>query len=222
MTLLVLHQRPVVGAVFQHVILHDLILGGVVGILADAPRKLGVIRVDTRVDDRHRDPRPHGSVPDVAHVEVVQIGLTVVVGVAHGVLRTGGEMLASRSLPVARQKIADLGLVVQRHIFYVLTVLTILVDIEYRDPLGKGQRREASVLGDTELRAKGLGQFFRPRLRGIRQHDALRIVPSLVIVQLLQSLVLLHLQLGFALMQHQHGNCPRNETCHQYADEDHP
>ena len=223
-TLLILDQRPIIGAVFKHIILDDLVLGGVVGILADTPRELRVIGVDTRIDHRNRDTRTLCLVPDVAHVEVVQIGLSVVVDIAHGILWAGGKPLAACFFfaIIARQKIADLCLIVQRHILDILTVLLVLVNIENRDPFGQGQCREATVLGDTKLRSKGLGQLLRPRLRGVRQHDALRIIASLVIIKLLQSLILLFLQHFFVSMKHQQCDGAYNQAEDQNADQNNP
>ena len=219
MTLLVLYQRPIVRTVGKHIILDNLILSGIVGILADTPRELGVIRVYTRVNHRNRDTLAFCLVPDIAHVEVVQIGLAVVVGIAYGVLRTNGQSLIRNLLLrlVARQKIADIGLIVQRHIFDVFTVFLILVNIEDCDTFGQSQRRKASVLGDSKLRAKGLGQILRPRFGSIRQNNTLGIIPPLVVVKLLQSLVLLFFQHFLALVEHQHGDGTRYKAQDQYA-----
>ena len=180
-----------------------------------------MIRVDTRVDNGNRDTRALSLVPDVAHIEVIQIGLSVVVGIAHGILWADGKTLVAYFFfaTIARQKIADLGLIVQRHIFDVLTIFLFLINIEDRDTFRQSQSRKFAVLSNTKLCTKGFCQLLGPRLRGIRQHDALRIIPSLVVIKLLQSLVLLFFQNLLALVQHQHGDRTCNQAQHQYADQ---
>ena len=49
-SLLVLNERPIVCATIHRPILDDPVLGGIVGILADPPRELGMVGINARVD----------------------------------------------------------------------------------------------------------------------------------------------------------------------------
>ena len=191
MSLLVLHKRPVVRAVLQHVVLDDLVLGGIVRILADASYKLGVVGIDTGIDHGNGD-APAGIVlPNVPQVHVVQIGLQSVVGIAHAIDRTHRNTLIGSVLSVlfALDQIADAHLIVRRHLLQVCQIIIIAAHIQNGGALGQGQSRKPTVRGHTQGRAQPICQLLRLHVRGIIQHNALRIVRALVALQLRDHIV---------------------------------
>ena len=93
-SLLVLDQRPIVGAVRQKIILDDLVLGCIIGILADPPGKLRMVGVNARIDYGNGQTASLSLIPDVPQIEIIQIGLEGIGGIGNRVLRAGGNMLA--------------------------------------------------------------------------------------------------------------------------------
>ena len=83
MTLFVLNQRPVVFAIFQHIVLDNFILGGIIRILTDTTCELWMVCVNTGINDGYCNPATGIARPHILHVHIIQICLQFVVSIRY-------------------------------------------------------------------------------------------------------------------------------------------
>ena len=81
MPLLILDHRHVI-------ILDDLVIGSIIGQLADPPLKLLMIRIDTGINDGYRHSGTLIALPSVLQVQIAHLTLLIVVRITHFVIRT--------------------------------------------------------------------------------------------------------------------------------------
>ena len=219
MSLLVLDQRPVVRAVGEQPVLDDLIFRRVIRIFADAACKLGVIGINTRVNDGNRHTRAARICPDILQIDVIQIGLQLVRGIRHRILRTHGQTLAAALLRIHLTKVADARLEVNAHTRQIGQILLRLHHVQKADTLRQRQRCKRSIRGNTKLRSQLFGQALCRTPIRIRQYDTPLVVFTLSITQLLYKLALDLLQFDrFALLQpiYDCADAQHKSDCQQY------
>ena len=143
MPLLVFDKRPVVIVILDYFIFRR-----VVRFFRDPPSKFGMIGVDTRVYDRDRNPASAIIRPGVAYIQIIDVILKVIVSVADRVVRRRSVMYFVALLVGYRCR---LHLIVDRHFIQILAVAVVLVNVRYRNAVGKRKRCESAVFYKTQF-----------------------------------------------------------------------
>ena len=170
MTLLVFYERPIIRAVRENVVLYDLILGCIVGIFANATCKLGVIGINTRINNGNRYVVTGRPTPNVLHVEVIEISLQLVVLIAYAILRTCGQTFTI-SLVLALGKLTGLNLIVQCHIRNIFAVTASRINILYGHVTGQSKRSKLAVKRNAQLGSEFFSQCLRlPAVRVVEDN----------------------------------------------------
>ena len=137
MPLLILNKRPIIRSILREPILNDLILCCIVGILADPPRKLGMVGINTRINHCNGHTTSGIAVPYRAHIQIVKIGLPAVIGITNRILRTNRQSPAGLILRL--NNIADTCTIVCRELLNVRAVLAVGIHISDGYALRKRQ-----------------------------------------------------------------------------------
>ena len=89
MSLFIVDQRPIVIVIFHHFVFR-----GIIRIFADPPRKFGMIIIDARIDYSHRNAVAAITVPGISDIQIIEITLILIIGIAHRIIRSGRDSLS--------------------------------------------------------------------------------------------------------------------------------
>ena len=153
--MLILDEGPIVSP-----ILNDLILCCVIRIFRDSSRKLGVICIYTGIYDSNCDSLSVIVIPEILHIDIIQVCLQSIIRIAYGIIRTHGK--AGGVLLFLN--VSYSYLIVCGHFFKILSVFIDRPDVLDRYTFGQGKSCISSVLRNTQFRAEKSSQFLCSRL----------------------------------------------------------